>query len=58
MTRNIFDFEKPERFVAGTVGMPGERTFYLQAKEGNRISSVSLEKSQVALLAERILNLL
>ena len=48
MTRNIFDFQKPERFVAGTVGMPGERTFYLQAKEGNRISSVSLEKSQVA----------
>jgi uncharacterized repeat protein (TIGR03847 family) len=58
MSRNIFDFQNPERFVAGTVGMPGERTFYLQAKEGNKISSVSLEKSQVALLAERILNLL
>ncbi len=58
MSRNIFDFQNPERFVAGTVGMPGERTFYLQAKEGIKISSISLEKSQVALLAERILNLL
>ena len=53
MSRNIFDFQNPERFVAGTVGMPGERTFYLQAKEGIKISSISLEKSQVALLAER-----
>lgn len=38
--------------------MPGERTFYLQAQDGNVITSVSLEKSQVAMLAERIGRLL
>lgn len=58
MSRNIFDFLDPERFVAGTVGLPGERTFYLQAMDAKRVSSVSLEKSQVGLLAERILTLL
>lgn len=38
--------------------MPGERTFYLQAQDGNAITSVSLEKSQVAMLADRIERLL
>lgn len=54
MARQIHRFLEPERFVAGTVGMPGERTFFLQAKDENRVISVALEKSQVALLAERI----
>src|SRR4051812_17043173 len=47
-------FEEPERFVAGTVGPPGQRTFFLQAREGSRIMSVALEKQQVAILAERL----
>ncbi|MEY3733679.1 MAG: hypothetical protein RL347_1038 [Actinomycetota bacterium] len=38
--------------------MPGERTFYLQAQDGNAVTSVSLEKSQVAMLADRIERLL
>ena len=58
MARRIFDFEWPDRFIAGTIGMPGERTFYLQAVEGSRIASVALEKAQVALLAERVDELL
>ena len=29
--RQIFFFDPPDRFVAGTVGQPGDRTFYLQA---------------------------
>lgn len=58
MARRVFDFAWPDRFIAGTIGMPGERTFYLQAVEGSRIASVSLEKSQVALLAERLDDLL
>ena len=32
MSRQVFEFRDPERFVAGTVGMPGERTFFLQAR--------------------------
>ncbi|CAN5823943.1 DUF3090 domain-containing protein [soil metagenome] len=44
----------PDRFVVGTVGEPGARTFFLQARTGRLVTSVSLEKEQVAILAERI----
>jgi len=56
--RQVFVFDPPERFVAGTVGQPGERTFYLQASGGGRTVSVALEKVQVAVLAERLEELL
>jgi uncharacterized repeat protein (TIGR03847 family) len=52
------EFDPPDRFVAGTVGPPGQRTFFLQASSGRRLASVSLEKQQVAVLAERINDLL
>lgn len=58
MTRIVHRFERPERFVAGTVGMPGERTFYLQARDGRRVTSVVLEKQQVGMLADRLDQLL
>ena len=54
MPREVFRYEVPERFVAGTVGEPGQRTFFLQASSGGRVTSVALEKEQVALLAERL----
>ncbi len=54
----VHHFEQPDRFVAGTVGQPGQRTFFLQAKEGPRITSVALEKQQVLILAERVDELL
>jgi uncharacterized repeat protein (TIGR03847 family) len=54
----IHRYDPPERFVAGTVGPPGQRTFFLQAREGSRVTSVALEKEQVAVLAERIGDLL
>jgi len=50
----VHNFERPDRFVAGTVGEPGQRTFFLQAREGNRVTSVALEKQQVSVLAERV----
>ena len=53
-----FAFDPPERFVAGTVGQPGQRTFYLQASGSGRTVSVSLEKLQVSALAERLDELL
>jgi uncharacterized repeat protein (TIGR03847 family) len=58
MARQVFDYDQPERFVAGTVGEPGERTFYLQAVGAGRVTSVALEKQQVAVLAERVDELL
>jgi uncharacterized repeat protein (TIGR03847 family) len=54
MTRRIFVFDTPERFVCGTVGPPGQRTFFLQAVQGPRVVSVQLEKVQVAVLADRM----
>ncbi len=54
----VHRYDAPDRFVAGTVGQPGERTFFLQAREGNRITSVACEKQQVSVLAERISALL
>jgi uncharacterized repeat protein (TIGR03847 family) len=54
MSRAIHVFRTPDRFVAGTVGQPGSRTFYLQAVHDARVVSVILEKQQVAVLAERI----
>jgi uncharacterized repeat protein (TIGR03847 family) len=58
MTHQVHAFEPPERFVAGTVGEPGDRTFFLQARGGGRVVSVSLEKVQVSLLAEKLEELL
>jgi uncharacterized repeat protein (TIGR03847 family) len=58
MTRRIFSFDPPDRFVCGTVGPPGQRTFFLQATKGQQVVSVALEKAQVAVLAERLAVLL
>ena len=54
MSRVIHVFRSPDRFVAGTVGQPGERAFYLQAVQEARVVSVLLEKQQVQVLAERV----
>ncbi|WP_433338406.1 DUF3090 domain-containing protein [Spirillospora sp. CA-294931] len=54
----VISYELPDRFVAGAVGQPGERAFYLQARSGRRVTSVALEKFQVTLLAERLEELL
>ncbi len=58
MPRRRYVFDPPERFVAGTIGDPGNRTFFLQARDGGRVVSVALEKVQVAVLAERLGDLL
>src|SRR5437764_8124753 len=54
----FYMYDPPQRFVAGAVGQPGQATFYLQASDGGRVTSVSLEKFQVTQLAERLDELL
>ncbi|GAA2002813.1 DUF3090 domain-containing protein [Nakamurella flavida] len=54
MARQVHIFRSPERFLAGTIGQPGEREFYLQVVDGRRVLSVSCEKQQVAVLADRL----
>jgi len=54
----MYFFDPPDRFVAGTVGEPGQRTFFIQARKASQVVSVVLEKVQVQVLAERLDQLL
>jgi uncharacterized repeat protein (TIGR03847 family) len=47
-------FNNPERCVAGTIGQPGERAFFIQAREKARVVSVAVEKAQVAAISSRL----
>jgi uncharacterized repeat protein (TIGR03847 family) len=58
MPRRVYSFDRPDRFIAGAIGVPGQRSFYIQASKGSQLVSVALEKAQVAVLAERIASLL
>jgi uncharacterized repeat protein (TIGR03847 family) len=57
MSRHLFHFDEPDRFLSGTVGSPGERAFFLQARQGSAIVTLAVEKVQVAALAARIIEL-
>jgi uncharacterized repeat protein (TIGR03847 family) len=54
MATIVHGFDWPDRLVIGTVGQPGERTFFIQARAGKQLVSVAIEKEQSAALAERI----
>jgi uncharacterized repeat protein (TIGR03847 family) len=54
MSRRIFQYSEPERCVVGTVGLPGERQFFIQVREGNQLTSVAIEKAQAQVLADRL----
>ena len=58
MARRILTFDPPDRFIAGTLGEPGKRVFHLQAIGGGRATTVVVEKTQVAILARRIAEML
>jgi uncharacterized repeat protein (TIGR03847 family) len=47
-------FTHPERCVAGTIGEPGERAFFIQTRSKGRVTSVALEKAQVQAIANRL----
>ena len=52
------DLERVDRITAGAVGEPGERTFFLQAREGDLSVTILVEKEQVELLGTSILEIL
>lgn len=58
MARRVMQHDPPDLFVAGTVGQPGERAFFLQAVSGELVHTVALEKEQVRLLAQRMVEVL
>ncbi len=47
-----FELPEVEWATVGTVGAPGQRTFYLQARQGDRLVTLKLEKQQVAAVAQ------
>lgn len=51
MPYEIFDLNPVTRITAGAVGKPGQRTFYIQARQDNRLVTLLCEKQQVAALA-------
>lgn len=48
----------PEVFTADFVGRPGERTFYLQSRGPEGVHSFLIEKQQVAILVEKLQEML
>lgn len=48
----------PDVFTADFTGAPGARTFYLQARGSSGVHSFLLEKQQVAILAEKLQEML
>lgn len=54
MPTTVHEFAWPDRVVVGTIGVPGQRTFYLQVRTGKQLVSIALEKQQSAQLAEKI----
>lgn len=54
MSGERWEFDRPDRFIVGTIGAPGEREFYFQIKQGSKLISLATEKSQASALAERV----
>lgn len=52
MTGRSFHFDRLDALTPGTVGEPGSRVFYLQARLGNEVVSFRLEKEQVGMLGQ------
>jgi uncharacterized repeat protein (TIGR03847 family) len=53
-----YEFNAPDLFTAGAVGPPGQRVFYLQARENNVVATLKLEKEHVAALGEHLATIL
>ncbi len=53
-----FELRNPDNFVAGTVGEPGARIFFLQAREENLTLTLKCEKGQVQALASFLADVL
>lgn len=54
----MIDLDPVDRITADAVGEPGQRVFYLQARKGERLVTLLLEKQQVQLLAASVVEIL
>jgi uncharacterized repeat protein (TIGR03847 family) len=54
----VQELDPVDRITAGAIGPPGERTFYLQAREGPSLVTVTIEKQQLELLSAWVVDML
>src|SRR2546425_2107864 len=54
----LIDLDPVDRITADAAGRPGGRTFYLQARKGDRLVTLLVEKQQVQLLAASVVEIL
>lgn len=47
-------FYNPTRCIIGTIGLPGERTFFWQITDQQSTVSIKIEKQQAAVIAEQL----
>jgi uncharacterized repeat protein (TIGR03847 family) len=53
-----FDLNPVDRITSGAVGDPGQRIFYIQARQGERLVTLICEKQQIEALATTLERLL
>ncbi|HUQ63177.1 MAG TPA: DUF3090 family protein [Acidimicrobiales bacterium] len=49
-----FEIPEADLLTTGTVGPPGQRVFFIQARQGDQVVSLRLEKAQVAALVTHL----
>lgn len=54
----MIELDPVDRITAGAVGPPGERVFYLQGRQADRLVTVLVEKQQVELLSASLVEIL
>lgn len=54
----MYEFDEATVFATGAVGVPGNRTFYIQVGDTEQMLTVKCEKQQVAAIAQYLRNLL
>ena len=54
MSRIIYNHDEVTRCIVGTVGLPGERQFFLQVVSEQGVNCVAIEKTQAEALSERL----
>ncbi|HEX9824160.1 MAG TPA: DUF3090 domain-containing protein [Actinomycetota bacterium] len=54
----MVELDPVDRITVGAVGEPGERTFFIQARRGDRLVTILVEKQQVQLLSATVVEVL
>jgi uncharacterized repeat protein (TIGR03847 family) len=54
----VIELDPVDRITAGAIGPPGERVFYLQGRQADRLVTVLVEKQQVELLSASLVEIL